>query len=71
MSPGQEPIDVRRGRNPLVTETDTTITFELGILGGVMRTEMFVPRPRTRLVIHCHRSGEITLRILNGRSSGV
>jgi hypothetical protein len=43
VSPGQEPIDVRRGRNPLVTETDTTMTFELGILGGVMRTEIVRP----------------------------
>jgi hypothetical protein len=65
----QEAIDVRRGRHPFVTETDTTITFQLGILGGVMRTELFVPTPRTRLAICCDRDGEITARILEGKSS--
>lgn len=72
VSSGQEPIDLRQGRLPLISRTDTSITFELGILGGEMRSgATFTPTPRTRLVVHCDRSGEITARIAEGRSSAV
>lgn len=71
MSRWYESIDRRPGRAPDIRTTETTITFELGILGGILREEFFIPTPRTRPVIRCDRSGEISLRILEGRSSGV
>lgn len=64
-------LDSRRGRLVLTQVTEQTVSVEFGILGGVMGDELFAPTPRTRLAIHCQRSGEITLRILEGRSSGV
>lgn len=70
MSRWQEPIDRRVGRPPAITETEEVKTFVLGILGGVLREELFMPTPRTRIVIRCDRDGEITLRILEGRTSG-
>ena len=71
MSRWYEPIDRRPGRMPVIRPDGDVLTFELGILGGVLRDELFIPTPRTRLVIRCERSGEITLRIAEGRSSGV
>lgn len=65
----QEPIDGQCGRLPFITETATTITFEFGILGGALRDGLFVPTSRTRLLIHCDRDGDITVRILDGRAS--
>jgi hypothetical protein len=55
----------------LIRTTDVTKTFEFAIIGGAMRDELFVPTPRTRLVIHCDRDGRIVIRILEGRTSGV
>lgn len=70
MSRWQEPIDRRVGRPPRVTPTPLDgVTFEFGILGGVLVDELFVPTSRTRLLIRCERDGEIVVRILEGRSS--
>lgn len=63
-------MDLQPGRAPFVYGTDAVVTFELPILGGLMRDELFNPTPRTRLAIKCNRDGVITVRILNGRSSG-
>lgn len=51
--------------------TEDSATFEMLIVGGILRHELFSPTPRTRIVIKALQSGEITVRILNGRSSGV
>lgn len=71
MSRWQEPIDRRPGRPPAISTTSMNVTFEFGVLGGILRDELFVPTARTRLVISCDRGGDITLRIREGRSSGV
>lgn len=67
-----EPVmDAQCGRLPLITASSGVVTFELSVLGGILRDELFNPPPRTRLAIRCERDGHITMRILNGRSSGV
>lgn len=71
MSRWHEPIDRGPGRTPVIRTTEQTVTFEFGIVGGVMRHELFTPTRRTRLSIRCDRSGLIVVRILEGCSSGV
>jgi hypothetical protein len=66
----QEPIDLRPGRSPLVTTTATTVTVELRVVGGEMRDGLFVPTPRTRLVIQCDQDGHIGVRIAESRTAG-
>lgn len=62
MSSRQEPIDPDRqpGRGPRITATPTTVVYELAIQG--------LPKPGA-LVLHCHRDGEILVRILKGTSA--
>ena len=64
-----EPIDRGPGRTPVIQTTEDTVSYEFGILGGVMARGFFTPTKRTRLSIRCDRSGLIVLRILEGRSS--
>lgn len=68
MSVWQEPIDRRKGRPTLTLASPTGgVVYEFPILGGELIDRLFVPSPRTRLVIRCERDGEITLRITERR----
>ena len=67
-----ESIDRRQGRPPQIRPDGTCLTFTVAVIGGAMSDGVvFKPTPRTRLVIRCDRDGEITLRIAEGRTSGV
>lgn len=49
----QEPIDLQPKRVPIVRATGTDVTYELAIPGGIMRTELWLPRRGTCLTIRC------------------
>lgn len=68
---GQEPIDLKAGRLPIVRATGCDVTYELIVQGGLLKNELWLPAPRTRLLLRYDIDGELHARILSGRSSAV
>ena len=64
VSPWQELIDLARGQPPVVRSDGRDVIYELRISGGVMAEELFLPSPRTRLLLRCDDHGEIFVRAI-------
>jgi hypothetical protein len=63
----QESIDLKAKRLPVVRATGRDVTYELLIPGGIMRTELWLPPPRTCLAIRIDDHGGIFAREIRAR----
>lgn len=67
MSRWHEPIDRRPGRPPNVRAVGNSVIYEMAPIGGPLFAGLFVPTPRTRLILRCDDTGHIWASISDRR----